>query len=59
MRPQSGKMYWWKLKGQREWKFGYCTYIPNQHSLVRMGTYNGDTTGGSVVTVSELEWKDY
>lgn len=57
--PSSGTMYWWRFKGApTPWKFGYCTHT-NTSGLVRMGAYNGDQTGGSVVDVAEIEWKTY
>lgn len=40
------------------WTFGYCTHLDNQ-SLVRMGNWNGDTTGGNVVSWSEIEVQPY
>jgi hypothetical protein len=40
------------------WRLGYCTYT-NDADLVRMGCWNGDTTGGFVVSASEIEWKEY
>lgn len=58
MRPSPGTMYWWRGKGQLRWRFGYCTYL-NDTDLIRMGLYNGDTTGGCVVSAHEIEWKEY
>ena len=60
-RPPCGTMVWWRFKAQGPcpWKFGYCTYPPTGHDLVRMGRYNGDTMGGYVVSASEIEWKAY
>jgi hypothetical protein len=51
-------MVYWRFKTQIPcpWRFGYCTYAGG-HELVRMGCWNGDTTGGAVVSVSEIEWK--
>ena len=57
MRPPSGTMVWWRKRGALEWRFGYVTYV-NQN-LVRMGAYNGDSTGGAVVSISEIEWQRY
>jgi hypothetical protein len=56
VRPPSGSMCHWRFKGQGEWRFGYCTY-ERGYDLVRMGRWNGDTIGGSVVSISEVEWK--
>lgn len=57
-RPPSGTMVWWRGKGRLEWRFGYCTYVSG-YDLIRMGRWNGDTFGGSVVSASEIEWKEY
>jgi hypothetical protein len=56
-RPPPGSMCYWRAKGSLEWRFGYCTYETEQ--LVRMGRWNGDTTGGVVVDHWEIEWKPY
>jgi hypothetical protein len=40
------------------WRFGYCTYHSG-HDLVRMGDYNGDDRGGSVVNAAEIEWRPH
>ena len=58
-RPPSGTMVHWRFKGTpRPWHFGYVTY-ERGYDLVRMGTWNGDTTHGNVVSISEIEWKSY
>lgn len=57
MKPNSGRMYWWRQKGALEWRFGYCSH--ESAGLVRMGRWNGDTSGGAVVDPTEIEWKDY
>lgn len=59
MRPQPGCMYYWRYKFDLRWHFGYCTYIEGDASLVRMGRWNGDGIGGSVVSVADIEWVDY
>lgn len=52
-------MVYWRFAGPPSaWRFGYCTY-ESGHDLVRMGAYNGDTMGGSVVSAAEIEWKEY
>ncbi len=56
-RPPAGSMVWWRVKDAAEWRFGYCTYITA--NMVRMGRWNGDSTGGSVVSIGEVEWKHY
>lgn len=60
MRPPSGTMVYWRFKDKVpcSWHFGYVTY-ESGHDLVRMGRYNGDTTGGSVVSAFEIEWRPY
>lgn len=59
MSPASGRMYWWRWKKDAPcpWMLGYCTHVGS--GLVRMGAYNGDTNYGHVVSVSEIEWKEY
>ncbi len=57
-RPPSGSICYLRMRGATEWRFGYCTYL-NSHDLVRMGGWNGDSTGGSIVSISEVEWKPY
>lgn len=51
-------MCWWRFKGDKPWRFGYATQVPGT-SMFRMGTYNGDTTGGTVVDPSDVETKEY
>ncbi len=53
-------MVWWRFKKNApgEYRFGYCTSAESGQ-LVRMGRWNGDTTGGCVVDPYEIEWKDY
>lgn len=38
------------------WRFGYVTY-ERGHNLIRMGSWNGDIMGGSVVDADEIEWR--
>lgn len=57
-RPPSGSMIHWRAKGALEWRFGYCTYVSGP-TLIRLGHYNGDSTGGSVVDCFDIEWKPY
>ncbi len=56
-RPPSGDMCYWRFKGTGPYKFGYCTYLSG--GLIRLGSYNGDTMGGSIVDPWEIEWKRY
>jgi len=58
-KPPPGSMCYWRFRGQGEWRFGYCTYPQTGYELVRMGRWNGDSTGGSLVSIAEVEWKPY
>lgn len=57
-RPPSGSMVYWRPNNSIQWKFGYCTYVHGAN-LIRLGTYNGDTMGGSIVSAFDIEWKHY
>lgn len=59
-RPSPGSMVLWRFKNNAPcaYRFGYCTYH-SSYNMVRMGNWNGDTTGGSIVDVNEIEWKPY
>lgn len=57
-RPLHGSMVYWRFKDQKIWNLGYCTYVSG-YDLVRMGNYNGDTFGGHIVSVQDIEWKKY
>ena len=58
-RPSSGSMVWWRfLKGNLDFKFGYVTYVSG-YSIIRLGRWNGDSVGGMVVDISDIEWKPY
>jgi len=59
-RPEVGVMCYWRFKRNSPgpWRFGYPTNTDN-HSIIRMGTYNGDIMGGSFVDPSEIETKPY
>jgi hypothetical protein len=61
IRPPSGRMCWWRFKLPEggAYRFGYCTHIDGSPKLMRMGAYNGDTTGGFVVDINDIEWKVY
>jgi hypothetical protein len=58
VRPPPGTMVWWRPKGGIEWRFGYCTHVSGT-TMVCMGRHNGDTTGGVVVSINDVEWKKY
>lgn len=59
-RPPSGTMVYWRFKTRApcSWSFGYVTYC-GANNMIRMGCWNGDNTGGSVVDYSEIEWREY
>jgi len=57
-RPSSGSMVYWKFKNGTVWYFGYVTYAGGC-DLLRMGVWNGDSIHGSVVSISEIEWRPY
>ena len=57
-RPPSGSMVWWRKRGGLAWHFGYVTYVHGDE-LIRMGSYNGDTSGGSVVSIADIEWRKF
>ena len=59
-RPPSGRMVYWRFRKNvpGPWEFGYVTYTYEKgHELLRMGRYNGDSSGGKIVSGSEIEWK--
>jgi hypothetical protein len=56
-RPPPGSMVHWRVYGEVSWHFGYCTYLDSD--LVRMGSWNGDNTGGHVVSIRDIEWRPY
>lgn len=59
-RPPSGSMVYWRRKsGGGDWKFGYVTYIAGGYDKLRMGRWNGDDTGGSIVSTSDIDWTPY
>ena len=53
-------MVYWRFKSRAPcaYRFGYCTYVSGP-DMVRMGNWNGDTMGGPVVDINEIEWKAY
>lgn len=55
-RPPSGSMVWWRKTGAPYWCFGYVTYVKG-YNLIRMGCWNGDTMGGVVVDIADIEWR--
>ena len=53
--PFFGTNVYWRFKGERAFRYGYPTQMPN--GLVRMGRWNGDTYGGVIVNLEEIEVK--
>ena len=49
-------IYWrFKKKAPCEWRFGYRSHVKG--NLYRMGRWNGDTSGGVIVDITEIEEK--
>ena len=57
-RPPPGSMVYWRFNGVNHWSFGYCTYA-GSYNMLRMGRWAGDTIGGIIVDVADIEWKEY
>lgn len=57
--PAPASMVYWRFASEAPsgWRFGYVTVASS--GLIRMGSYSGDRTGGTVVDPSEIEWKAY
>lgn len=55
-RPAFGSMVYWRFRDKKIWHFGYVTAVQG-YNLVRMGTYNGDNMGGTIVDINEIEWR--
>lgn len=51
--PFFGTNIYWRFKGDKAYRYGYPTRMPK--GLIRMGRWNGDTTGGFVVDKKEVE----
>jgi hypothetical protein len=43
---------------ENQWQFGYVTYL-NDPDLIRLGSWNGDTMGGQIMSASGIEWRPY
>jgi hypothetical protein len=48
---------YWRFKGEKAWRYGYQTDA--QAGLWRMGHWNGDTSGGTLVSPEEIEIKKW
>lgn len=53
--PFFGTNVLWRFRGEKAYRYGYPTKMKN--GLVRMGRWNGDTIGGIVVDLTEIEVK--
>ena len=53
--PFFGTNVYWRFKGEKAYRYGYPIQVDNQ--LVRMGRWNGDTHGGTVVEMKDIEVK--
>jgi hypothetical protein len=49
----TGACYYWRFKGEKAYRFGYCTHA--ERGFYRMGTYNGDRSGGVIVDAKDIE----
>lgn len=58
--PPPGTMIYWRFKRNAPgaWKFGYVSHTARS-DMLRMGNWNGDTMGGSLVDPTEIEWREY
>lgn len=55
-RPPPGSMVNWRFTGSKPYGFGYVTYA-GSYNMLRMGRWNGDTTGGQIVDVADIDWE--
>lgn len=53
MKLIAGQCYYWRFIGQKAYKFGYCTHA--EKGFYRMGSWNGDTSGGVIVDADDVE----
>lgn len=53
--PFFGTNVYWRFKGDEAYRYGYPTRMIN--GLVRMGRWNGDTLGGTIVSLDDIEVK--
>lgn len=50
-----GVSCYWRFKGDKAYNYGYPSQMDN--GLVRMGRFNGDRDGGTVVDPKDIEVK--
>ena len=53
--PFFGTNVYWRFKEEKVYRYGYPTQMSN--GLVRMGRWNGDTAGGVLVDLKDIEVK--
>ena len=56
-RPPVGQMVYWRFKAHAPGPWNYSYVSSAGCGLLRMGNWNGDTTGGLVIDPAEIEWK--
>jgi len=45
---------YWRFKGEKAYRYGYKTH--EKGNLYRMGRWNGDTAGGYIVDLNDIEF---
>ena len=55
MKLVAGACYYWRFKGQKAYRFGYCTHA--EKGFYRMGAFIGDDRGGVIVDAEDVEGK--
>jgi len=50
-------MMYWKFKNALEWTLGFASRLGN--GLWRMGLYNGDYSGGTIVDEEDIDTRPY
>lgn len=56
--PPMGSMVYWRFKRKEPGRYHFG-YVSRAGSMLRMGSWNGDTMGGTIVDPVEIEWKEY
>lgn len=55
--PPSGSQIYWRIRGSKsEFRYGYVTYA-GSYNMIRLGRWNGDSFGGSIVDIADIEWR--
>jgi len=49
-----GSCCYWRFKGDKAYRFGFPSTIEGSR-LIRMGAYNGDYSGGTIVDPNDIE----